>query len=118
MGLDLSHGDFSCSYRTFNSLRGELTVFVGLGCLSDYAGMGGSKPWPTVGDEPLVAMLNHSDCDGIIDNHHLKPLAERLFEVHLMGFRAATNDHLDNLLCAFADACDDAADNNEILEFR
>jgi pimeloyl-ACP methyl ester carboxylesterase len=81
MGLDTSHDCWHGSYGSFNRWRAVLCQVAGLGSLQDYLGFGGSKEWPSKKDEPLVILLNHSDCDGKIYVRDLLPLANRLQEL-------------------------------------
>ncbi len=41
-------------------------------------GFGGKTPWSSLGKDPLIVLLNHSDCDGIIKAKDCAPLADRL----------------------------------------
>lgn len=49
-----------------------------MGFLDDYMGHGGVKPFPHPNDEPLVILLDHSDCDGEIEAADTGKLADRL----------------------------------------
>jgi hypothetical protein len=72
MGLDLrllepvdreDGGHVGTSYGGFMRFRERLCESAGWGDIHEYTGfVTNGKAWPT--DEPLVALLNHSDCDG------------------------------------------------------
>jgi hypothetical protein len=72
MGLDLyllvpadrESGHAGRSYGGFMHFRERLCEGAGWGDIHQYVGFGGEKQWPT--DEPLVALLHHSDCEGQI----------------------------------------------------
>lgn len=89
MGLDLyllvetdrDEGHARWSYGGFNRFRERLAEAAGLGELGEYVGYGGDRPWPSVDDEPLVALLNHSDCEGEIWGWEAEGLGARLREV-------------------------------------
>ena len=77
MGLDTTHGCWHGSYSSFAQFRQELALLVGIK-LDEMDGFGGPRPWPDRATEPLVILLDHSDCDGAIAIGDLQPLAERL----------------------------------------
>lgn len=88
MGLDLrllvpvdrdKGGHAGRSYGGFARFRDRLCESAGWGNINDYVGFGGEKPWPT--DEPLVALLHHSDCDGEIWGWHAEGLANAVRDV-------------------------------------
>lgn len=86
MGLDLElltrpaeRGHWSTSYGGFNELRRRLAESAGMGNLDDYQGYGGTQPYPP--DEPLVPLLNHSDCEGELWWWQIEGLADRLVAV-------------------------------------
>lgn len=54
----------SRSYSGFNAYRHELAKAIGID-LDQMEGFGGELIWDHV-SSPLKALLNHSDCDGII----------------------------------------------------
>jgi hypothetical protein len=88
MGLDIElltrpdeRGHISFSYGGFGELRRRLADAAGLGDLLGYKGFGGTTEWPSIDDEPLVALLNHSDCDGELWSWQIEHLADRLLAV-------------------------------------
>lgn len=79
MGLNTTHGCWDGSYSTFMTWRKKLCEVAGYGHLELRQGFGGSLPWPE--DDPLVILLNHSDCDGIIESKDCAAIADRLEQV-------------------------------------
>lgn len=77
MGLDTTHDCWTGSYSSFGSFRRALAEAVGID-LQEMQGFGGTKEWPSTESEPLVYLLNHSDCDGQIAVDALLPLSARL----------------------------------------
>lgn len=85
MGLDVSHGAWNGGYGSFGSFRAALAAAIGIDLdamhgfqeRADIAGLS----WPSPESEPLVYLLDHSDCDGEIAVPALLPLARRLREV-------------------------------------
>lgn len=149
MGLDTSHGCWHGSYGSFDHFRTALAAAIGID-LHDMQGFvedGLCTPWMDPADEPLVYLLDHSDCEGEIAVKALAPLAKRLREVAPMmcaampfaaGWRAArrsmrgsspvedSGDRFAEPLMArwraaaiqFAEGCEEAAAKGEPVEFR
>lgn len=80
MGLDTTFDCWHGSYSWFGDFRCELCNAAGMGNLEKYMGYGpkATKKYPSKKREPLVILLNHSDCDGQIEVPDLVPLAGRL----------------------------------------
>jgi hypothetical protein len=78
MGLDTTHECWHGAYSSFNLWREKLCEAAGLGNLRDYEGFSGDKQWPQL---PIVALLNHSDCEGKIAWKDCKPIADALIEL-------------------------------------
>lgn len=76
MGLDTTHDCWHGAYSAFGRWRRLICQVAGLGDLNDYEGFGGGKPFPK--DAPIVALLDHSDCDGEISASACGPLADAL----------------------------------------
>lgn len=89
MGLGISHNCFHGSYTTFHDFRNHICYLAGLENLNHYLGFGGDKLFPE--NNPLTILLNHSDCDGIIECKDCMPLAKALAELHM-----DRNDHFYN----------------------
>ncbi len=88
MGLDIElltrpeeRGHVSFSYGGFNAFRARLAESAGMGDLKEYRGYGGDKDWPLYDDEPLVPLLNHSDCEGELWGWQITGLADRILAV-------------------------------------
>lgn len=67
--------------------------------------------WEALRDDPLIVLLNHSDCDGIIEHKDCKPLADRIEELlpllpdgdgggHIWDWKETTQQFIDGLRCA------------------
>lgn len=122
MGLDFSHGDAHWSYSGFHRFRCKLARAINidleemdgfareplLGCIVE------GKPWPDTEIDPLIALLNHSDCDGELTPDQCKSIAPRLREI-VEQFPADDYDRQQALM--LADGMDEAVQENELLEF-
>src|SRR6266704_3253374 len=78
MGLDTSHGCWHGAYSAFQRWRGTLMRVAYQRDIMSMQGFGGKTPWSSLGKDPLIVLLNHSDCDGIIKAKDCAPLADRL----------------------------------------
>lgn len=67
--------------------------------------------WSILKDDPILVLLDHSDCDGIIESKDCLPLAERLSEIlpllpdgdgggHIGDWREKTQTFIDGLRLA------------------
>lgn len=142
MGLDVSHNCWSGSYIAFNRWREEIAKAAGipLGIMEGhYEGeniqsMLGKPPqwmaeildkrlfnflpvkWEVLKPDPIHVLLNHSDCDGVIEIADQIPLAERLEAMAALlpdspfDMRASAN--------RFAAGLRLAASNSETIEFH
>lgn len=103
MGLDVSHDCWSGPYSKFMRFRRELATVAGvpldlmdgfyeppLALTLDGQLMAGwirrcseALPidWALLKPDPIHVLLNHSDCDGVIEVADCEPLAVRLFEL-------------------------------------
>jgi hypothetical protein len=61
--------------------RTALAEAAGLPSLFRFESYGGTLPWTGYENDPLVILLNHSDCDGEIACEDCIPLADRLSEL-------------------------------------
>lgn len=77
MGLDTSHGCWHGAYSAFHRYRTQIAACIGLD-LDNMVGFGGRTSWPDATQEPLVHLLNHSDCEGEIASEHCVAIADRL----------------------------------------
>lgn len=79
MGLRFSRGNAQWSYSGFGCFRTKLAKGIGFD-LDDTYGFGGDIQWDTIND-PLVPLLNHSDCDGSLTAEQCRTVAPRLTEL-------------------------------------
>lgn len=83
MGLDivpLKRDDdirVSFSYSGFNAFRERIAQTVGIDLYAMVGYRPGGTPWPSATDEPLVYLLDHSDCDGSLDWEACNAMADR-----------------------------------------
>lgn len=114
MGLDFSHGDVSFAYSGFNRFRTRLAKDIGID-LNSMVGFRGDIPWEQAPRDPLLPLLNHSDCDGELTPEECKSIAPRLREI----VNRWTDDPIDRTRgLQLADAMDEAAAAGEPLEFH
>lgn len=130
MGLDTSHDCWHGSYGAFSRWREELARAAGYP-VREHAGIGEPSyelswdkfepknyqgEWDAPpGDDPLVYLLAHSDCDGVIHPEHGIHIADRLEQLlplldegksqgHLApSIRQKTRQFIDGLRAAAAD---------------
>ena len=129
MGLDISHDCWSGAYSAFARFRKELHKIAGYGDYNlvykndDVRIEGSTIPWnefttenymgewDTSPNDPLLILLVHSDCDGIIPNEFVFHLATRLQQLlpmlsdegtgHLSrGYKATAYKFIQGLLLA------------------
>ena len=96
MGLDTSHDCWHGPYSAFMRWRTMLAAEIGLplplmrGFCSSFKAMPDDAiklrdyppiEWPSAASEPLVMLLNHSDCDGEIAWEVCEAIAGRLDEI-------------------------------------
>ena len=93
MGLDTSHDCWHGAYSAFHRYRTMLAKCIGMH-LDDMTGFGGLTPWPDATKEPLVYLLNHSDCDGEIASEHCAAIADRLETLIPMLPQEADGGHI------------------------
>lgn len=80
MGLGFSHCEAHWSYSGFNLFRTRLAGEIGI-TLKDMVGFGGSTPWPSADTEPIIHLLDHSDCEGDLSPKQCQVIALRLVEL-------------------------------------
>lgn len=81
MGLDTTHDCWHGAYSAFNRWRAKVAEVAGYGSLYEYQGYGGNKDWRSPEQDILIALLDHSDCDGLLPAVICEPLANRLAEL-------------------------------------
>ena len=79
MGLDFSHGNAHFTYSGFGRFRKRLAREIGID-LDEMDGFGGEKRWDGIQD-PIVHLLNHSDCEGCLPPDVCEVVAKRLREL-------------------------------------
>lgn len=81
MGIDFSHSVARWSYSGFNRARERLAETIGIK-LNEMLGFeeSGGKPWPSAEKQPLIHLLNHSDCDGELTPEQCRVVAPALRE--------------------------------------
>ena len=147
MGLNCSHDAFDGAYSAFNRLRGYVAAVCGGSYpphgsgSEDRAGKFVWTPHPNPEyrddkswyyDDTLVAeeiregmtlFLGHSDCDGELSPAECREVSKFLCWVVAIGHEQETGGHLVSfgdmraVVKQFIEGCDDAAENEEPLEF-
>lgn len=114
MGLNCSHGAFDGAYSAFHRFRGAICTAAG--GVWDINGRWEISEEIYNANEGLVALLNHSDCDGEISPEMCIKVADDLEKLlpiintnDAIGFGAMTRK--------FIAGCREAAKLNEPLEF-
>jgi len=118
MGLDVSHDAWHGAYSAFSRFRTQLAEAAGVK-LSQMEGFEGSQRWDM--EDPLSQLLNHSDCDGIIESKHLKLLAERIRATIKNSQDKNLGGHCGNWHAKaeqFATGCMAAYEDGEDLDFH
>lgn len=85
MGLRVSHECWDGPYSSFHEFRIELARAVGI-YLPAMEGFADREerlkcdpiPWSSLPSDPLHELLNHSDCEGIIESNRCIPIADRI----------------------------------------
>jgi hypothetical protein len=85
MGLDTDYGCWHGPYSAFNRFRVAVAEKVGIDLYSMEGFQTDPKrgyvKWSVLKPDPILVLLNHSDCDGWIEAEDCAPLAARLREV-------------------------------------
>lgn len=133
MGLDTSHDCWHGAYGAFSRWRDKLAEVAGYAIAKvDFSGQGdrmadmmGARDtvlidwghiadknymgeWDAMPADPLILLIAHSDCDGLIHPEHAGPLADRLAELlpllpegeapgHVRHWRQTTQRFIDGL---------------------
>lgn len=82
MGIAFSHCEASWSYSGFHSFRRRLAgaVAIELMKMEGFSENGNGNSWKAIVD-PIVDLLHHSDCDGILTPEQCKKIAPRLRQI-------------------------------------
>lgn len=119
MGLDFSHTDAHWSYGGFGRFRLAAVVGIDLPRMAGFergSALAG-RPWSTVQSseqEPIIDLLDHSDCDGELTAEQCARIAPRLRE---LVAHWPEDDYDRRHAELLADGMDLAAEAGESLEF-
>lgn len=108
MGLDTSHDCWHGAYGAFSRWRNTLAVAAGYKLTEgEYGRMEVDLPWDVFedknyqgewdsppGDDPLLYLLAHSDCDGVIHPEHGTHIAARLEQLLPLLDGEEANGHI------------------------
>lgn len=113
MGLDFSKGEAHFSYHGFMVFRQKLAEEIGIRDLKLW--------WETPGHasimerDPIVHLLDHSDCDGELSAEQCEGIAPRLRQL-VSNWPDYSFDKAEGL--KLAEAMEEAVRDREPLEFR
>ena len=135
MGLDTSHDCWHGAYGAFYRWRSELGRAAGFRMATDadrpsreypdlqwdrFPEENYSGEWAVTPEDPLIVLLVHSDCDGVIHPEQAAPLAARLRQLaplmsesgegHILNYRQVTE--------RFAAGLELAAAHGEDVDFH
>lgn len=140
MGLFVSHGCWVGAYSAFSRWRIQVAVSAGYQLMDslpeeqaqghfgkypmiEWSGVRGENfrgEWTRTPPDPLIVLIVHSDCDGVIHPAQAKPLADRLEELlPLLPDEVAPGHigHWREKTQAFIDGLREAVDLNEDVTF-
>ncbi len=104
MGLDTTHDCWHGAYSYFSEWRKRLCEVAGYGNIKLREGFGGDLPWPD--NDPLVDLLNHSDCDGELLWMRCAAIADRIESLmpamRIADYAQVTQQFIDGLRLAAA----------------
>lgn len=133
MGLDTSHDCWHGAYSAFTRWRNKLATTAGYQLMNptpeevaagaipsleypmiEWSGIVEKNymgEWDRTPPDPLIVLIAHSDCDGVIHPAQAKPLADRLAELvpllpegdapgHIRNWRDKTQQFIDGLRAA------------------
>lgn len=127
MGLLTTHGCWSGPYSMFHRFRlvlcrvawkKNLEWFPGFQAAVVVDGSPVSHSFDDHRDDPLAILLSHSDCDGVIEHRHCKPLADRLAEIEAILPERAMYDDVKPALARFRAGLLLAHERGEDVEFQ
>lgn len=121
MGLDTTHDCWHGAYSSFHRWRAKIASVIGvnLDSMEGFCKTGG-RPWSLLGDDVIVKLLNHSDCDGELPHDICGPLADRLEGLlpHLLGDGGGHIGNYQEKTKMFIDGLRRAAKAKENVEFH
>lgn len=110
--LDESCNAPSWSYGGFGEFRRRLAAEIGINLHEMKGFLGGWRPWKM--RDPIVPLLNHSDCDGVLTPAECAQVAPRLREL----VAEWEDDNYDrDMALKLADAMDACVADGVDLEF-
>jgi hypothetical protein len=104
MGLDFSHCNARWSYTGFSRFRARLAEAAGLKELNNLV----------IKNDPILPLLAHSDCEGILTPEECRSVAPRLRDL-VSNWQDGDYDKDTGL--ELAEGMESAASKNEDLEF-
>jgi hypothetical protein len=130
MGLDTTHDCWHGAYSAFRRWRSEIAKVAGVGTIDndgyyqlqwhDYVEKNYYGEWKRPPADPLIVLLAHSDCEGVIKASDCARLADRLHALlpllhgdgggHIGDYRSKTAGFIAGLRAAAA--------ANEDVEFH
>jgi hypothetical protein len=120
VGIDISPGGAHGSYSGFHRFRQRVAKQAGI-VLDEMEGFGnrdegtpGTKKWQE--GDPIVHLLNHSDCDGILTPQQCRECAPRLRE--LIKDWDIQNDYDARSALSLIEGMETAANKNINMEFH
>ena len=133
MGLDTSHDCWHGPYSSFNRWRNELARVAGYqfkkydyieAPVIDWDNLTQEQlmgEWENTPADPLIVLIAHADCEGVIHPAQAEPLASRL--EYLMGLLPAENmivgiPNYHSRTQAFIDGLRLAVANGEDVDFH
>lgn len=143
MGLDTTHGCWHGAYSAFSRWRDKLAEVAGYAIWSvidepDEFGRGYGRDtmmidwghvtdanlmgeWAETPADPLIVLIAHSDCDGVIHPEQAGPLATRLEELRPLLPEGEASGHIRNWrdkTQQFIDGLHEAVKAGEDVEFH
>lgn len=128
MGLDISHDCWNGAYSGFNTFREALHDAIGITWAHlPYRDMtpkqidgywdGVLPTFPDGHHDPLLYLLIHQDCEGVLELEYLEPLRNRLIEL-VPAIEATGDDYVINHLHQFIKGLGKAIKRGEDVEFH
>ncbi len=118
MGIDFNHTRARWSYSGFMQFRIRLARETGIDLVS-MIGFGGKNEWPPRRSDPIIAFLDHSDCDGSMTVEECRLCAPRLREMVAEWSEDDPDVAYDKRMALrLADGMDEAVRTGVELQFR
>lgn len=129
MGLVISHNAYKGSVTSFNNFRAAVARSMGIENLQDmeYYKLTGGEKWDDYMDDPLTALMIHSDHEGVLRVQELQGIARRLEEtipdMAKISPEKTKQEYIDEFTVAntaeqFLKGVKLAIKNNEMIRFR